>query len=488
MRELIERGFSRIFPRARGTVRTAVLCVATAAFLGIGLSAGCGSSGDSSTPAPAGTESGSGDQQFLIGLSVLDVPGFREMKRAAEFAAADINAAGGNVKLVDSVLDNEVVFRRADPADILRGLLDAGVRGLVSTTSQTGEAIMDFITRNSLVTIAPGSSSDRLTELNREQPGQHYFFRTLPHNDYQARVLADRTRGKVAVIYRDDGWGRDLELRIREHLTDDGRPTPVSVKLPRRSGNAPLTDAEARELVRTVEEEAGIRDADSVIIVMWLLDARIITHLRESTAVPENAGYYLAEALTLSQRLHRLTAKEGEDADSAEVKARLDGFTGVIPYPHSPHDEDLRNFECRFPRDIEYVEEALHFATYAYDAVVVMALASLAAGSADPSRYVREVANVTRGGELCTNYAECRGLLTDGDPSNDDIDYEGLSGPIELDPETGNVTDAFFAVYTYDGEGGRERDFAEVKDGDPDLRYLEEHEAPERPLRECPGP
>ena len=477
MKELSERSLFRL-SGAREKTGTAFLCVAVATLLGLGLSAGCGESKD---------------EPFLIGLSVLDVPGFREMRRAAEFAAADINAAGGNVRLVDSELDNEVVFRRADPADLLRGLLDTGVRGLIPTTSQTGEAIMDFITQNRLVTIAPGSSSDRLTELNREQPGQHYFFRTLPHNDYQAKVLADLTRGKVAVIYRDDGWGQDLEMRIREHLTDDGRPTPVSVKLPRRSGNAPLTDAEARELVRAVEGEAGIRDADSVIIVMWGLDARIITHLRESTIVPENAGYYLAEALTLSQRLHSLIAKEGEDPESAEVKARLDGFTGVIPYPHSPHDEDLRNFECRFPHDIEYVEEALHFATYAYDAVVVMALASLAAGSADPSRYVHEVANVTKEGEKCTNYAECRGLLTDGDPSNDDIDYEGLSGPLELDPDTGNVTDAFFAVYTYDGTtdengfSGRVRDFEEVRDGE--LRPLIlSHEKPERPLRECPEP
>ena len=475
MKELVERSFFRLSGAGKKTA-TAFLCVAAAALLGLGLSAGCGD----------------GDEPFLIGLSVLDVPGFREMKRAAEFAAADINAAGGNVALVDSELDNEVVFRRADPEDILRGLLDMGVRGLIPTTSHTSETIIDFVTENKLVTIAPGASSDKLTELNKNQPGQHYFFRTLPHNDYQAKVIADLARGKALIIYRDDGWGRDLELRIRRHLEADGRTT-VSAKLPARSANAPLTDAQARELVRAVERTPGIRDADSVIIVMWGLDARIITHLRESEVVPENAGYYLAEALTLSQRLHSLTKKEDETPEAAA--ARLDGFTGVIPFPHSTFhaEEDLRNFECRFPHDIEYVEEALHFATYAYDAVVIMALASLAAGSADPSRYVHQVANVTKGGTKCESYAKCRELLTDDDSSNDDIDYEGLSGPLELDPDTGNVTDAFFAVYTYDGTidedgfSGRVRDFEEVRNGE--LRPLvPAHEEPERPLRECPEP
>ena len=141
------------------------------------------------------------------------------------------------------------------------------------------------------------------------------------------------------------------------------------------------------------------------------------------------------------------------------MKARVAGFTGVIPYPHSHslHGEDLRNFECRFDHGIEYPEEVLHYATYTYDAVVIMALAALAAGSTDPSRYVHEVANVTRGGTQCANYAECRELLTDGDPSNDDIDYEGFSGPIELDPDTGNVTDAFFAsTPTTTREAGKE--------------------------------
>ena len=46
--------------------------------------------------------------------------------------------------------------------------------------------------------------------------------------------------------------------------------------------------------------------------------------------------------------------------------------------------------------------------------------------------------------------------LTDETAINDDIDYEGLSGPIDLD-ENGDVTAGLYAVDTYDAEGVAER-------------------------------
>ena len=459
-------------------MKTAFLSLAAAALLGLGLSAGCGSSSD---------------EPFLIGYSVLDVPATREMENAIKFAAADINAAGGNVRLVDTDIDDEAIFRGGDSVTQLRKFVDMGIKGLVGTsTSTTSEEILHFVTENKLVTIAPSVLSEEITRLNEEEEGQHYFFRTSPRNDYQAEVLAEESEGKVAILYRDDGgYSRDLNTRIRYYLERFGRPEPVSVALPPFDNpfGVQTSDAQVEQWVDMIEQVDGIRQVDSIIVSTYLVDARILEHLQDSEVVPSDAKYYLDQLLTYSDHLHSYIAAEDEEPESDEVKARLQGVKGVISYPHSQtHDhDDLRAFDCRFSHDIEHVEEALHYTTYAYDAVVVMALAALKAGSTDPSVYVKEVAGVTRGGTLCSDYAECRGLLTDDDPSNDDIDYDGLSGPLELDGETGNVTDAFFAVYTYDGEGGRERDFVEVRDGEI-ITHLEVHEPPERPLRECPEP
>ena len=466
----------RLFPphRTRAKImKTTFLCVASA-LLGLGLSAGCGSSGD---------------QQFLIGYSVLNVDATREMENAVKFAAADINAAGGNVRLVDTDIDDEKIFRMGDSVTQLRKFVDMGIKGLVGTSSSiTSVEILPFVTENKLVTIAPSVFSEQITTLNEAVEGQHYFFRTSPHNDYQAEVLAEESEGKVAIVYRNDEYGRDLNVRIGNYLKKGGRPTPVSVALPPFDNpfGVRTSDAQVRQWVEMVERTAGIRDVDSVIVSVYLTDARILEQLQDSTVVPADAKYYLDQLLTYSDHLHSYIAAEDEDPESDEVKARLRGVKGVISYPHSEPAERVRTFECRFSHDIEHVEEALHYTTYAYDAVVVMALAALKAESTDPSVYVSEVAGVTRDGTKCRSYAECRGLLTDGDTSNDDIDYDGLSGPLELDDETGNVTDAFFAVYTYDGEGGRERNIVEVDEGE--LRDLHVSEAPERPLRECPGP
>ena len=479
MKKLTERGFSAL-PGAGKIMKTTFLCVAATVLLGLGLfTSGCGSD----------------DEPFLIGYTVLDVDATREMENAVKFAAADINAAGGNVRLVDTDLDDELLFKKTNPENHLRKFMDMGIKGLVGpTSSSTAVAILPFVTENKLVTIATSAFSEEITRLNAEVEGQHYFFRSSPHNDYQAEVLAEESaeegEGKVAIIYRDDEYGRDLNVRIRHYLTGKfNRPEPVSVALP--PFNTPrgvkTSDAQVQQWVDMVNEVDGIGDVDSIIVSAYLTDARILEHLQDSPVVPANAKYYLDQLLTYSDHLHEFIAAEDEDPESDEVKARLEGVKGVISYPHSRNHNhaELRAFECRFSHDIANPEEALLYTTYAYDAVVVMALAALKAGSTDPSVYVREVAGVTRGGTQCETYAECRGLLTDGDSQNDDIDYDGLSGPLELDEETGNVTDAFFAVYTYDGKGSRVKDFVEIIDGE--INKLNVSEPPERPLTECPS-
>lgn len=68
------------------------------------------------------------------------------------------------------------------------------------------------------------------------------------------------------------------------------------------------------------------------------------------------------------------------------------------------------------------------FAAQAYDAVVVIALAVVAAGS-DGSTHADEIVGVTRDGETCVSFEECRDVIdAGGDP-----DYDGVSGRHEFD-------------------------------------------------------
>jgi branched-chain amino acid transport system substrate-binding protein len=59
-------------------------------------------------------------------------------------------------------------------------------------------------------------------------------------------------------------------------------------------------------------------------------------------------------------------------------------------------------------------------------------------------RHRRELPGVTKEGTKCTTFAECVELLEGGE----DIDYDGVSGPIELS-DAGDPTQASVGIYTY---------------------------------------
>jgi branched-chain amino acid transport system substrate-binding protein len=82
-----------------------------------------------------------------------------------------------------------------------------------------------------------------------------------------------------------------------------------------------------------------------------------------------------------------------------------------------------------------------------YDAVVLLALAALAAGSAegvDMAGKLQEVSGGSGSGTKCTSFAECADIINDGGVA----DYDGVSGPITFD-ENGDPTEASIGVYVY---------------------------------------
>ncbi len=76
-----------------------------------------------------------------------------------------------------------------------------------------------------------------------------------------------------------------------------------------------------------------------------------------------------------------------------------------------------------------------------------MALAAAIAGTDDPADIAAQINGVTRDGEECTTFADCKALIDAGT----DIDYDGPSGPQKFGPE-GEPTEASFAILTYDAD------------------------------------
>lgn len=358
--------------------------------------------------------------------------------RAAELARDDINQAGGNVRLILRNSD--------DPLPSAEELLEAGVHGIVGPDWSQGVLdVFDLLIGNSMVAVSPSATSVTLTEKNKalsDAGEQIFFFRTTASDAFQARILANQAEGEILIVNRDDDYGRNLARLINENLENDGRGEATVVEY---AHDAADPDEEASAVVDRVEALNDIGGIDSIIIIAFAeKGGKIIKGMLDSQVVPSEAQYYVSDGLA-SANLY----KHVDETDPGLIA----GFKAVSPtgLPNPP--ERKSEFEDRFNRD---EIPSFQFTTHTYDAVIAMALASLSAESMDPSQYVSEMANVTRGSNPCISYAQCAAALTDETTANDDINYEGLSGPIEFD-ENGDIERGFYLVYTYDSTGKRDR-------------------------------
>ena len=77
--------------------------------------------------------------------------------------------------------------------------------------------------------------------------------------------------------------------------------------------------------------------------------------------------------------------------------------------------------------EVDPTLEDLNYASETYDAVVISALAAEVAGD-DGIAMASEINGVTRDGEVCTTFADCKALIEAGT----DIDYDGASGPLQF--------------------------------------------------------
>lgn len=152
----------------------------------------------------------------------------------------------------------------------------------------------------------------------------------------------------------------------------------------------------------------------------------------------EGSGETSSEGSTEGAQLYFVdgnTADYSEDFDPGTL-------TGVrATYPGSELND-------AFKERMLGVDPKLKDFTYgaeSYDATIVVALAALAAGNDSGKAIAQEMQAVTSEGEKCTEFKACADLLAD----DADIDYDGVSGPIEFN-STGSPSSATIGIFEYD--------------------------------------
>ncbi len=379
-------------------------------------------------------------ETFCIGTLLAEGEVFNApLIKAVDLAKGDINKAGGNTEIISG---NSFQAGLLDPSEVIgeaTRLLEMGVRGIVGPSySSDSVSVFPFLVKNKMVAISPSATSPTLTDMNEklvDGGNQNFFFRVAPSDLFQAPILAKQSQGKTVIVNRVDPWGTALAALVEEEIMSDGREVEVVSYDPADFSDDAMVSESAAAVVSSVE--AAIPDAESIVLLVFSEGGEIIKGLLNSPVIPEEIGYYVGDGLVFTSGLFPHVEEENGD---------IDGFKQVISTP--PPGKRLEEFKERF--------DFSDFTAHIYDAVVILRLAALSAGSNDPSVYVSKIQEITRGGAECHSYATCAAALTDETTINDDIDYEGLSGPIDLN-ENGDITDGLYAVDTYDAQGVAQR-------------------------------
>lgn len=407
--------------RSTRTMRLAAVAAASALVL-----AACGGdSDDDNDDAPAAT----GDGELVIG-SLLPQTGSLAYLGPPEFAGVDlaindINEAGG-------VLGKDVKHVKADSGDTTSGiapsetdkLLKANADVIVGAASSGVTAtVIDKILSSGTVMFSPANTSTDFDEGKYGEPD--LYFRTAPSDVLQGAVLANLLikdgRQNVAILARQDSYGDTLVKEVKKGLEAAGATVAAEEFYP-------------EDKVPSDTQIASIASAqpDALVLITFAEIGDIMPLLTQASVAPTDVPTYMVDGNTASY-------SEDDDADPAFPNGTLVGAKGTIPGAEATSD---------FKDRLATVDDSLKDYAYAaesYDATIVSALAAIAADSDAGEEIAKHIVDVTTGGTKCTTFADCKKLLEDGE----DIDYDGVSGPIELG-ETGSPTAASIGIYEYD--------------------------------------
>ncbi len=425
--------------------------IAAAAVMAL-VAAACGNDDDgvdgASTPAPTAAATAApgpdGDAEELVIGSMMPETGTlaflsEPMIRSIALAVEDIQAAGGSVRLLtgDTGTDPDVA------PEAVNRLLGEGADVIVGAASSgISQSFIQTLYDAQIPQCSPSNTSPSFST----QANAAYYFRTAPPDQAAAPVLANLIAAdgatNVAIIARTDDWGIALSGLLAGSLADLGVASEVI-----------SYDEEASAFDATVDLATGM-GADAVALISFAEGAQIMRDLLEA-GVPASAMYG-------PDGMYDPGIPELVDPSNPNV---ADGFT-VITVGNTAGQAG-EEFEARLTELIG-PDDGVAFASNSYDCVIILALASAAAGSTSGPAIIAQVSAVTSGGEKCFSYGECAGLLSDGV----DIDYDGVSGPLELD-EVGDPSFARYKIGQFqDGElveiGLQDVDLADPTGAAPD--------------------
>jgi len=147
----------------------------------------------------------------------------QKAKRGIEMAVEEVNAKGGLLgrQVIVDFQDDRNDKKEAVSIVTKFATIDKVPVIFGSAGSSATLAVAPITNRNKVVLISPISSSSKLST-----DGGPYFFRTVPADDLQAKILADwiiaSGAKNVAIVYTNNSWGKPLSEGVAAKFTAQG--------------------------------------------------------------------------------------------------------------------------------------------------------------------------------------------------------------------------------------------------------------------------
>lgn len=411
-----------------------------AASLVLAACGGSGSSGESSSAAPASSTaapssssaepSPSSDCKNPDALKVgtlLPATGQLAYLGPPEFAGVDL--AVGEIDAAGGVFGAPIVSEYGDSGDTTTDIasqtidshLSKGMQVIIGAASSgVTLSVIDKVSQNGLVMISPANTAPALTTY----PDNGLYFRTAPSDALQgaiqASLAADAGFTKGATIARDDAYGLGLQAAFETDFVGAGGEIGASLKY---APEATSFEAEVAEIKAA--------DPEFVQVVGFEESTKLLQEMIKQGVGPQDVQIYLADG-------------------NASVEAFADfpkgEMTGTVAtFPTGDPSVDLDAFNERLLGQDPSLKEYLYGAQ-AYDAVVLAAIAAEYAKCGDGTAIAAAMSTIANeGGEACATFAECKTVIDAGGTPN----YNGVTGPLDFN-EFGDPAAATISVVQYD--------------------------------------
>lgn len=416
-----------VFTRSRaGKVLGGIAVVSVSALL----LAGC--AGGGGTPAP--TDSGAPvteDLTLKIG-SVLPQTGSLAFLGPPEeagvlLAVNEINDAAKSLEVEFTPGDSGDADNKAFETTVPK-LQNAGVSAMIgAAASGVTKLFLDSNVQAGIITFSPANTSPDFTTWDDD----NLYWRTAPSDLLQGEVLgnliAEDGHKNIGIIYQNDAYGTGLFGVIKEVFESTGGSVVAEASY--NDGDSSF-DAQVSTIAAA--------KPDAVVLITFDQFATIAPLLANAGVDPAN--YYLVDG----------NLKQWGD----DVSVSLEGAKGTTPGPVLETDFQDR-LNAAWTEAGNAALDDYSYAAESYDAVVLLSLASLAAGSTDAADIAGKLQEVSGGsgeGTKCTTYAECADIILGGGTA----DYDGVSGPITFD-EAGDPTEASIGIFQYKADNTHER-------------------------------